>query len=373
MVRIAHVLGRLDRGGVETWLKDIILHYDKDKYQMEFVLTKSGEGVYDEIVMSEGSRLNTIPLSHGIFNFSWNLYKLFRNEKYDIIHTHLHFFSGYICLIAFFAGVSFRISHSHSDTSILQKKATLFRKFYYEFQRFLLNVFSNRKLACSIEAGKALYKKDNYNVLYCGVDFEKFYYDPNTSNKEKILFELNIPNNAIIIGHVGRFSIPKNHSFIIDIFAEFKGKSDIFLILIGEGTLMDAMKNKAYQNNIENIRFLGGRNDVNIFMRDVFDIFLFPSLYEGLGICLLEAQVAGLKCLISDMIPTEVILINENMKRLSLNDSPKRWKETLLEMLRYKNDSDYNSIIDRVNDTPFNIKNSTFSLENIYNQCINEF
>ena len=370
MIKVAHVVGRLDRGGVETWLKDVILHSNKEKFRMDFILTKSGEGAYDNIVLKEGSKLNNIPLSQGILNFSWNLYKLFRKEKYNVVHTHLHFFSGYICLIAFMAGIRCRISHSHNDTFNIQKNSSFQRKVYYRIQRLLINLFSNKKIACSKDAGYALFRNNTYKIIYCGIDFVKFIGKKNIIEKKKILSQYNIPSDAIVIGHVGRFNYQKNHSFLIDIFYEItRIIPDSYLFLIGEGNLKQEIELKVSKLNLNNVLFLRGRDDVDFFMRDVFDIFLFPSLFEGLGIVLLEAQAAGLKCLISNTIPQEVIFVNENIKSLSLSDSPQKWAKTLLEMLEDGNELKYDWFAEKLNNSLFNIKSSVASLENLYNQC----
>jgi hypothetical protein len=171
MIKIAQVLASLNRGGIETWLKDVVLTYDKERFCIDFVLTNPEPGAYDDIVQKEGSRLNIVPLKDGLWTFSWNLYRLFRRERYDVVHAHPHFFCGWICFIAFLAGVRCRISHSHNDTRQVEGGASLKRKCYLTIQGFLIRLFSTKRIACSKEAGLALFKKKSFDILHYGVNF----------------------------------------------------------------------------------------------------------------------------------------------------------------------------------------------------------
>lgn len=178
---------------------------------------------------------------------------------------------------------------------------------------------------------------------------------------------MGIPSEAVCIGHVGRFNEQKNHTFLIDIFKEINQLNpNTFLLLIGSGPLEQSIKDKVRNENISNILFLGGRDDINILMSNIFDIFLFPSLYEGLGIVLLEAQASNLQCLISDTIPQEVTIIKENIKYLSLRESPEKWAETLLNILNNRSELDLLSLKQRIGNSHFSIESSVESLEDIY-------
>jgi len=367
MIKVVQVLGRLDRGGIETWLKDVIVNYDKNKFHIDFILMKEGNGAYDDIVKQYGSMLHIIPLSLGLFRFGLCLYKKLRSEKYDVVHAHPHFFCGFVCMIAFFARVQCRISHSHSDTLNTQRKSSILKKIYYELQRVLISLFSTRKIACSDDAGYALFRNKRYEIIYCGVDFGKFREKKNLIVRENILSQYQISPDAIVIGHVGRYSYPKNHTFLIDIFSEIvKQVPNSYLFLIGEGELKKNIELKVEKLHLDNVVFLGGRDDVNLFMKHIFDIFLFPSLYEGLGLVLLEAQAAGLRCLISDTIPREVNLINESVCEYPLDKNSKEWANELIKLLNSrKNISDENisSILEK---SPFSINYSINSLQNLY-------
>lgn len=368
MIKVVQILGSLDRGGIETWLKDVVLNYDKNNFQIDFILLKEKEGAYDNIVAKEGSTLHKIPLNLGILKFSYLLYKKLKSEKYDVVHAHPHYFCGYVCLIAKLAGVPLRIAHSHSDKSIIEKKLTARRNLYIKLQVLLINLFCNKKIACSQSAGVSLFGNKQFTTLYCGVDFSKFtQQNSNPQYKEQLFKEFNIPANAICIGHVGSFREPKNHTFLIDILHEInKISSDYYLIMAGEGPLKERIENKCKTLNIENVIFLGERSDVNLLMKDVFDIFVFPSLYEGLGIVLLEAQASGLKSIASDTVPKEVSIIKDQIIFLSIKESPDIWAKKVLELEKRRGEN--SNIEEILTQSPFNINNSIRHLENVYSK-----
>jgi glycosyltransferase involved in cell wall biosynthesis len=139
-----------------------------------------------------------------------------------------------------------------------------------------------------------------------------------------------------------------------------------YLLLVGEGPLQEEIKAKAESLNLKSILFLGGRDDMDVLMKNLFDIFLFPSLYEGLGNVLLEAQISGLKCLISDVIPKEAVLIPENVVRLSLDDSPQVWADALCDMLDHPGNLSHADLAEIANQSPFSIRYSVRRLEEIY-------
>lgn len=147
-------------------MKDVSKFYNKDKFQIDFILTGSQKGVYAPIVEAEGCNIIMVPLSKGYLNFSKTLFKILKYGKYDVIHAHPHFFCGWICLISSLAGVSKRIAHSHNDTSDIDQKASSIRKIYNKIQRFLIQSYATQKVACSQAAGEALFGKKSKLILY---------------------------------------------------------------------------------------------------------------------------------------------------------------------------------------------------------------
>lgn len=193
------------------------------------------------------------------------------------------------------------------------------------------------------------------------IEAEKFRFNKEISAKKRK--ELNINKNQFVIGHVGSFRYAKNQEFLIDIFKEIHKKySSAVLCLVGSGKLEKKIKNKVKSLNIEeNVKFLGLRNDVNQLLM-VFDVFLFPSRYEGLPVTLIEAQASGLEIVASDTITKEV-KITDLIKFISLNKSSDYWADNVLDL----KDSDYDrNYYQEIVDTGYDIKNTVEELQNFY-------
>lgn len=192
--------------------------------------------------------------------------------------------------------------------------------------------------ACSEIAGKWMFKNRNFRVIHNAINVSDFVY--NESIRQKVRTQLGLLKDEFVIGHVGRFSYQKNHDFLIDVFNEVHRRlPEAVLILIGDAVEDELYLNKAKQkvkelNLVENVRFLGIRNDVPDLMQ-AMDCFLFPSRFEGLGIVIIEAQTAGLPCYVSSVIPNEVKITNL-VDFISLNESPENWAEKIIKNKNYK-------------------------------------
>lgn len=308
--KVVHVVGNMDIGGVESWLMNILRTSNSKDFHHEFIVLKSKEGYYNEEIIRLGGSIHVCELNRTQpIRFATQLYSIIKNVKPDVIHSHIHAFSGVIVLISWLAGVNKRIAHSHSDKRFTEKNANYFRRFYSKIMRLIILRFATSAIAVSEKAAESLYgenwaKKDKCKIIYCGVDYCRF-----TKIDKYIDYynQLQIPSESIVIGHVGRFEEPKNHQFILDIFHELSKKdSRYFLVLVGEGSLKSEIE-KASKNTVayNRIKFLGNRADVPELMVSLFDIFIFPSLWEGLPLTLIEAQFANLTCLVSENITKE--------------------------------------------------------------------
>lgn len=312
--KVVHILGRMDAGGVEAWLVALLKNTDPDQVQHEFLLQKRGQGFYDDEVLKYGGKLhhclnNENPIVYGI-----KLYKAFKEIKPNVVHSHVHAFSGLVLLVAFLCGIENRISHSHSDTRFREKNNSFIRKGYYFFMKLLIAIFATKRIAVSSLAAENLYgmewqTKKNCVVIPCGIDVSRY----NSKYKDiHMRKELCLPDDAFVVGHVGRFEEPKNHRFLIDMFYELRKKNNkAYLVLVGDGTLKAEIEKKVEDLGLtQYVIFTGVRKDVPVIMLSVFDIFVFPSLWEGLGLVAVEAQLAGLKVILSKNIPTEANIGN---------------------------------------------------------------
>ncbi|GAA4514814.1 glycosyltransferase [Sphingobacterium thermophilum] len=334
-IEVVHIVAKLDRGGVEVWLKELFECHKKLGVRTSFIATKNSEGYFDKDLISKGAKIFRIDSSNNIL-FLVRLYFFFKKHKFQVVHSHLLNFSGLIMFVAWLANIPIRVSHSHSDKSLINFKANLIRKAYLKITQVLLKRFATKRLACSNLAGRSLYGNYSFKVIENGINVEKFN-DKNVNLRAKYLKEFGIKEEDRVIGHVGRFSIPKNHDFIVDIIQRLTQRINNFkIILVGSGELEDNIKDKVFRLGLTKyFVFAGGRDDVPDLMTNLFDIFLFPSLYEGMPISLIETQVAGLPSIISSSIPRDVIKIESLFKIISLKESAETWAEAIEEVLTY--------------------------------------
>lgn len=363
-IKVLHILASLNFGGIETWLKDVVEYDKNDSFQNDFYLSNFEKGAFDDIVIDKGSNLYYNKL-RGVLDF-FSFYIFLKKNNYDVIHCHPHFFSGILCFIGYLAGIKIRISHSHNDTSNEDFNSSFLRKIYLKIQRLLILKFSNKKIACSEDAAICLFNTlNNVEILYCGLNLEKNLISNRKIETRNYFFKkYNIPKNNKIIGHVGRFVEQKNHDFLISIFKELLQKNkNHTLVLIGNGSLKEEIKLK-YSSLINDIIYIEPSIDISDYYNSIFDLFLFPSLFEGLGLVLIEAQSASLPCIISDVIPHEAILDKNLVTTLNLNDSRDKWIDLIL--INLNREGDYTIDKELILNSKFNINNSIKGLIKVY-------
>lgn len=349
-VRIIQVFGRLNRGGAESVIMNLYRNIDRDKVQFDFIVHTEQKCDYDDEILLMGGKIYSVPQFKGLNFFDychkWNLF-FKTHPEYKIIHSHISSTAAIFLLIAKFYRL-FTISHSHNISSGKGYNAVV-----KDVMQLPLRYICNYYMACSLEAGIWLYgdnivKGDKFKILKNALSLKEFFFDEEKRNL--IRNQLNIRDNQKVLIHVGRFHYQKNHEFLIDLFAlTVKENSDFLLILVGDGELKLKIMEKVNELNIQdNVIFLGVRQDIPDLLIAA-DIFVFPSHFEGLGVVLIEAQVSGLPCLISDKIPNEAIVSNliytqtlkssaaewtKNIKKISLNHKERK-TEITEKMLNY--------------------------------------
>lgn len=335
-MRILHVLGKLDRGGAETWLVQTLRHIDRSKYQFDFLVHTDEPGAYDDEVRSLGSRVIPCLSPSNPVKYARNFLRILKEYgPYDCVHSHVHYFSGYVLAIAKVGGVSARIAHSHCDTRVAEEHRGVPREGYLWFATKLLKHCATIGFAVSDRAAQSLFGTDwktdpRWRICELGIDLEPF---SRPDNGVALTKQLGIAKNAIVIGHVGRFFPQKNHVFLVGIAEHVcASEPDAVFLLVGDGPLRSEIEASINSLGLrKHFVFAGVRSDVPALMKDVMDCFLFPSAFEGLGLVLIEAQAAGLRCLISDVVPEEVDVVPALLERLSLKESPEIWARRLLE------------------------------------------
>lgn len=363
MIRILHIIGGMNQGGAENFLMNLYRNIAKEKIQFDFLVNR--EGIFDDEIKSLGGRLYYIPALQkvGQIKYTKNLDNFFKTHKeYKIVHSHINQVSGLILERAKKAGIPIRIAHSHNS----KYNRNLFIRIYKKYlgRKILKN--ANVLVACSDKARECLYKKESKKVLIInnGIDIEKFKYNEKT--RRKIREKLKFKDNEIVVGHVGRFEKQKNHKFLIKIFYEFnKINQNSKLLLVGDGKLKNKIDKLIKKYKLEDkVILLGNRKDVNDIYQ-AMDLFVFPSLYEGLPLVLIEAQISGLNVLISNNI-TKMVNITENVKFLSIKENPKVWAEEMLKIKKIRKDESKN-----VEKAGYDIKTVTSEYINLVSKKIN--
>lgn len=326
-VRVLHILQRMEAGGTQALLMNIYRKIDRNKVQFDFLVEYPDKQFYDDEIKKLGGKVyySTVRKDFNILKFC-NLLKeiLRKNPDYKIVHVHTYSI-GYFCLkAAKEMNVPVRIAHSHNNETVHDAK--------YLFKLVLqkiYTIYASDLFACSEEAGKYLFKDKQFQVLKNAIDSQNFIADADV--RKEIRKELGL-EDKFVVGHVGRLHPQKNHDFLIDVFAEIKRKKpDAELILVGTGPLEDKIKNKVAEKDLSDfVHFLGNRKDMNRIYQ-AMDVFVFPSLFEGLGIVAIEAQAAGVPIVCSEGLPPETD-ITPIYRKLLLSDGAEKWANIALEM-----------------------------------------
>ncbi len=285
----------MEAGGTQALLMNLYRNIDRSKIQFDFLVEYPDKQFYDDEILSMGGKIfySNVRNDKNIFKFQKQLENIIRKYKYKTIHVHA-FTIGYFCLrTAYKCNVPVRIAHSHNNETVHDAKYLLKR-----IMQKIYPIYATDLFACSKEAGKYLFHSKKFIVLNNAIDSSKFIADNAVRNDIKK--ELNL-ENKIVVGHVGRFHSQKNHSFVLDVFSEFKKKHDnAVLILVGSGELEKQIREKISDLGLkDSVMLLGNRKDMNRIYQ-AMDIFILPSLFEGLGIVAIEAQASGIPVIASD-------------------------------------------------------------------------
>lgn len=368
--RILQVVGGMDMGGVETWLMHVLRNIDRGRYQIDFLVQNKTPCAYDDEIRTLGSHIIPCLGYRKPWVFARNFARaLEKNGPYDVVHSHVHHYSGFVLRLAAHHKVPIRIAHSHNDLTAMEAHRGPLRQLYLRLMKHWIKQYATFGLAASAPAAISLFgshwQNDScWQILPCGLDFSPFNHDVDSQAIRK---ELGIPLDARVIGHVGRFSVQKNHTFLLDVGAEILQQDpQAWLLLIGEGSLKPVMEEKSRQLRISHrVTFAGLRDDVPRIMKGAMDVFLLPSKWEGLGLVLVEAQAAGIPCVISDVIPEEADVVSELVTRLSVEQPVENWAEAVLSAT-HKQQVSQKVAINKVVQSPFNIQHSVMNLEKLY-------
>ena len=365
-IRIAHIIGKWVGGGVEAVVMNYYKNIDHDKIQFDFICDNDSTNIPYEEIEKLGGKVILIPPYQKAFSYHRQLKKVLKEGNYKIVHSHINTMSVFPLWAAKSAKVPVRIAHSHSTTNKKEWKKNILKQVLRPFSK----TFATHYFACTEHAGRWLFgnkefDKGNVYVLNNAIDLDKFKYDE--AKRKKKRKELSIPNSALVFGHIGRFMKQKNHDFLIEVFAEIhkKDKNSI-LLLAGQGPLVEEMKQKVEELKILNsVVFLGQRDDV-ADLYQAFDVFMLPSLYEGLGIVLIEAQCAGLPSFASTEVP-EIAKVSNVLDFIDLNTPKEMWADIILQSIKDYKRKDHLKDCQKCG---YDIKKEVKKLENKYKNFI---
>lgn len=327
-IRVLQVVTHMNRGGLETMIMNYYRKIDKSKIQFDFLTHRpqTEKKDYDDEILSLGGRIFHIStLNPFSFKYKNELAQFFKNHpEYKVIHVHQDCMSSVVLKIAKECGVRVRIAHCHSSNQ--DKNIKYLIKLFY---KRLIPIYATDMISCGKKSGEWMFGRSaNYTMLPNAIDTDKYVFSPDT---RKMLREsLGFDDNCIVLGHVGRFCEVKNHTFIVDVFKHIHEHDPNYkMVFVGNGELMQSISEKVTTLGLEeDIKFLGLRSDVPDLLH-VMDIFMLPSLYEGFPVSMVEAQTAGLKCIISDKVPADCIL-TDLVEQLSLSLSAEEWADKIL-------------------------------------------
>lgn len=359
-MRVAQVIGNWFGGGIESVIMNYYRHIDRTKIQFDFFCSeKSTDIPYDEI-KKLGGTVTLIPSYSQVFKYQKVLKE--KLKGYKIVHCHLGTMAIFALKVAKKAGVPVRIVHSHTTSN----KKEFIRNIMKNILRPFSKVYATDYMCCSELAGRWLFGDKTYDegkvyLLNNAIDVDKFKYNEELRIKKRN--ELNINDDTFVIGHIGRFVEQKNHRFLIDIFNEVhKQIPNSLLLLVGQGPLMEEMKEKVAQLGLEEyVNFLGQRNDVNELFQ-AMDIFCLPSLYEGLPVVGVEAQASGLLCVFSNDMTKETKVLDDT-QFISLEKNADDWANSIIHLSSNYCRCDTSN---EASENGFSIKNETNKLEKVY-------
>lgn len=357
MIRILHVLGSLNRGGSETLAMNLYRKIDRTKVQFDFVKHLSQKCAYEDEITSMGGKIYLAP-RYKIYNhFSycrWWIEFLQEHPEYKIVHGHYFTIASVFFKIAKKFGCK-TIAHSHHTPP---KK--IFSNVINRLYTRNLEHYSDYGFACSQNAGEWIFKKMPFSVLNNAIDSGQYVFSE--ENRKQIRKEFHL-EGKFVVGNVGGLRPPKNQSFLIDVFAKVhQKKSDAVLMIVGSGSLENALSEKVSKMGLaEFVIFTGSRPDIPALL-SAMDVFVFPSLWEGLGIAAIEAQASGLHVICSDVLPKET-KVTDLIEYKSLSDSAGVWADSVM---KYAESYERQNMQQYIVDAKYDINAVANWLQNFY-------
>lgn len=324
---VAQIMGKMNGGGVEAVIMNYYRHIDRSKVQFDFICDEDSTNIPYEEIEKLGGKVILCPPYQKLRKYMKFLEKLFREKKYRIVHSNINTLSVFPLKAAKKAGVPVRIAHSHSTGSPKEFKKNVVKNMLRPFSRkYATDYFACGEAAGRFQFGRRAFRNGKVIIIPNAVEVQKFKYDELA--RKRIRQELKIGDDDFVMGHVGRFVTVKNHDFLVEVFAETQKEiANSKLLLVGQGPLEHKIKEKVDELGLSGkIIFTGQRNDTDKIY-SALDVFCLPSLYEGFPVVCVEAQVNGVRTLLSDRISKESV-INDTAKQINI-DAIRSWVDEI--------------------------------------------
>ena len=358
-IRVLQVFAALDSGGVSNFVMNLYREIDTEKIQFDFAMTAGEKSFYDDEVLSRGGRIFYLDTTKDV---TTNLRRILREEgPFQVVHSHVFFYSGLVLAEAKKAKVPVRIAHAHNAHT--GESRSVPRIAYERGMQMLIRVNATQMLGCSEKAcryvfGDKIMKDPRAAVMPDGIDCERFAFNPQVRGQVRKEYGL---EGKFVVGHVGHFNPAKNHEKILSVFAEVcRRRNDAALLLVGDGELEQNVRNRVSELGLtDRVVFAGAHRDVERFYQ-AMDVFLFPSRYEGFGMAMIEAQASGLGCIASDVVAYETA-VNRDVKFLKLQLSDTEWANALLMEASQDRKNAYHAVQAR-----YGVDCTAHQMENLY-------
>lgn len=327
-IKIAHIIGKLVGGGIESVVYNYYKKIDKSKYQFDLLYDADSPFEPPEELLVEGARFIKVPPYQDVTTYVSELQKLFVKEQYNIVHSHINTLSIFPLFAAWKAKVPVRIAHNHSVPGGKEFKRNALKYFLKPWAK----TFATDYFACSIKAGAWLFGKGNMDsgrvyIMKNAIDFSRFRVDTETRKNNKR--ELGL-GDCFVIGNVGRLTPAKNHEKIISIFVHLKKmRKNSILVLVGDGTEKKKIEQMIEEANLNDFVLMIGNSYNPEKYYSVMDVSIVPSTFEGLSMATVESQVAGVPVIVSEAVPQEAI-ISDGCRKLSISDPDQVWVDTII-------------------------------------------
>jgi glycosyltransferase involved in cell wall biosynthesis len=324
----------MNLGGVETWLMHILRNINRDDFKFHFLVHSSVEAAYDREILSLGGHIHYGGNPRRPSRYASRFSTLVReNGPFDVVHSHVYWYSGYVLRLARHARIPIRIAHSHTATSA--RAGRFPRRQYEKLMRAWIERHATHKIGISQQAGEALFgsrPERPFLLLHYGFDFSRF---AHADDAEKLRWQWGVPPGRRVIGHVGRLVAVKNHAFIVEFFAQTVARGvDAHLLFVGDGPLLPAIRTLIESRGLSaRCTFAGSQPDVAPFLATM-DVLVLPSQWEGLGIVALESQASGVPVIASTEVPCDVDVIPGLVEHVPLSAGVTGWASAVTTRLQ---------------------------------------